>query len=93
LATQLIIYVTSSGSTTVSVEVAHSGNLTSEGILPEGTPGTWHALTYTGITMSIAFAGAGSTALMIPDVPFGLVRLSNLTGAVNLTAGWESSAG
>ena len=85
----LAIYITVDAATTVSLEVAHSGDITSEGLLPDGNAGVWFPLYYTNILVQNVFAGAGSVAILVPDFAAGWVRLKSSAAAV-ITAGWEA---
>lgn len=81
------IFVTTSGATNITVEAAHSGDITSEGILPEGDGSVWGQLRYLNDTLTLALAGAGNGVMLIPDIPFEFIRLRT-SAAVTLTAGW-----
>lgn len=88
-ASQIVINATVSGATTISVEVAHTGNITSQGVLPEEDDSVWYPLYYINSAQqsSFVFAGAGSAAWIIPDISFMHVRLRS-TANVTATAGW-----
>jgi hypothetical protein len=63
----IAIFITTAGATTIQVQCANSGALSSEGILPDGTPSVWFPLEYLGTAVSKVFAGAGSACIIIPD--------------------------
>lgn len=85
----LVIWVASSGATTITVQVAHSGDVSAQGIDPDDSAGVWHNLYYGTQIQTVTFTAAGQQAIIIPDVSFEWLRLSNLTAGVNLTAGWS----
>lgn len=89
---QFAVYVTVSGATTITVQVAHHGDVTSEGLEPEGNVGVWHDLYYLDTAISTVFAAAGSRVLMIPDFAPAWVRLKS-SASVTATAGWEGTGG
>lgn len=86
---QITIFATVSGATTISVEVAHTGDVTAEGVLPEEDDSIWFPLSYinSGTNTSFVFAGPANAAWVIPDIAFMHVRLSS-TNNVTATAGW-----
>lgn len=86
---QITIFVQAGAATTITVEVAHMGDITSEGVLPEEDDSVWYPLSYIASTQPVqyVFAGAGNAAFIIPDIVFMHVRLSS-SAAVTLTAGW-----
>lgn len=86
----LALWITVSGATTVSLEAAHSGEVTSEGILPDTNAANWAQIVYTNVPVQHIFAGAGSICLMIPDFEPAYIRLKS-TSAVTITAGWEAA--
>jgi hypothetical protein len=88
---QITIFATVSGATTLSVEIAHMGDITSEGILPEEDDSIWFPLSYvnSGTNTSLVFAGAGNGAWIIPDIAFMHCRLSS-SAAATITAGWQA---
>jgi hypothetical protein len=91
---QIVLFVTVGGATTISVEVAHPGDQTAEGIFPEGADGSsvWHPFKYANdAVIAHVFAGSGSVAIALPDVPFQHIRLKS-TNNVTATAGWLGTA-
>lgn len=82
------IYVTTSAATTVSVEVAHSGDLNSDGTLSDANAGVWYVSYYLNTPLQIVFASAGSASMIVPDFVPGWIRLRS-TAAATITAGWE----
>jgi hypothetical protein len=103
---QVTIYVFANAATTISVEVAHWGTLTSEGDQPDGsTPasstsfypfyyggGTPGALTL-ALPATVTPTTAGfAAAIEIPDWTAVWLRLRSSGANVNLTAGWEGRA-
>lgn len=86
---QITIFATVSAATTISLEIAHMGDISSEGVLPEEDDSIWFPLSYinSGSNTSFVFAAAGSAAWIIPDISFMHVRLSS-TNSVTATAGW-----
>jgi hypothetical protein len=89
---QFTIYVAASAATTITVQVAHSGDLSTEGILSDPNAGTWHNLNYVNTPVTLAMAGSDAKAMQIPDFNSRWVRLSS-SGAATITAGWELSGG
>jgi hypothetical protein len=90
-----MIWVTSSGATEIFVEIGMSPDIVG-GVEQDPPPGTWFDLLYLEQAdtdrQKIVFAGAGSRALLIPDIAFRFVRLRNLTAGVTLTAGYSGVA-
>lgn len=86
---QITIFAAVNGATTISVEIAHMGDVTAEGVLPEEDDTVWFPLAYinSGTNTSYVFAGAGNGAWIIPDISFMHVRLSS-SAAATITAGW-----
>lgn len=87
---QIAIYVTVSAATTISVEVAHHGNLTADGQEPDQSspPANFFQLYYIDSPVQIVFASAGSAAIIIPDFEPEWVRLRS-SAAATITAGYE----
>lgn len=92
----VLIFVTTNAATTINVQVAHTGDITSQGVLPDGTPATFFNLyrgdAAGGIPVSLTFAGAGSQALVVPDLAVMHLRLLS-TAAATITAGWLAGSG
>lgn len=95
------VYITTSGTSTWQIQVAHSGNQTSDEIFPDIDAQTfvWHDLYYLGTgtnggALQFIFSGAGSFASLIPDWEPAWVRLRRVDAgaAVTVTAGWEIQA-
>lgn len=84
----LVLYVTGNGATTITVEAAHGGAVTTQGILPEGVATAWGPLFYLNDAVTITLAGAGTVVKILPDFVGGLLRLRT-SAAVTLTAGLE----
>lgn len=86
---QITIFVTTNAATTVTVEVAHTGDVSSQGVLPEEDDSVWFPLYYVGgaSILGLTFAGAGNGALIIPDIAVMHVRLRS-SAAATITAGW-----
>jgi hypothetical protein len=87
----VLLFITVSAATTITVEVGHIGDASSEGVLPEGDASTWFPLYYLNDQISIVFAAAGSRAVILPDVATQNMRLRS-TNAVTATAGWMSAS-
>lgn len=89
---QICIFVSVSAATTVALEVAHHGALTSEGNEPDaGVPpasSAFHPCYYINTPVEIAFTGAGKAAIIIPDFEPDWIRLTS-SGAATITAGHE----
>lgn len=90
---QVGFFVTVSAATTITIQVAHEGDVTSEGILPEGPDTVWFDLFYTNNAqpVQLVFAAAGSAMVILPDVAFMHCRLKS-SAAATITAGWQGSA-
>lgn len=86
----IAIFVTASGATTITVLAAHSGDITSQGILPDDSPAGFGAVKYIVDPLTITFAAAGSQVLLVPDVPFAFIQLQS-SAAATITAGWMGS--
>lgn len=91
---QLVIYVTTSGATTITLETAHSGAVSSEGVLSDTATTDWGPLYYinTDSPVELVLAGAGSASWIVPDFAPGWIRLRS-SAAVTLTAGHEVTSG
>lgn len=89
---QLAIYITSSGATTISLEVAHSGAVNPDGTGSDSNASDWGQLYYLDTPIQIAFTSAGSLAMIVPDFEPGWIRLRT-SAAATLTAGHEVTAG
>ena len=87
----LAIYVTVGGATTITVEAAHPGDVTNEGILADGAAGDWGQVVYNVDPIQFVFAGAGSRVLLVPDFAPSWVRLRT-SAAVTITAGHLTSS-
>ena len=87
---QLAIFVTTSATTNITVQVAHHGALTPEGNEPDHStlPSTWFNLYYIDTPCVLTFSGAGSQVILIPDFEPNWVRLLS-SGAATITAGHE----
>jgi hypothetical protein len=92
--TQVAIYVNSSAATTVTIQVAHHGNLDSSGLDPDhdSVVRDYHDLVYTNIPIQLVFASAGKQAVIIPDFEPEWLRLKS-SAASTITAGWEATGG
>jgi hypothetical protein len=88
----LAIYITVNGATTVKLQAAHSGDISSEGVMPDTADTVWHDVICTNVAASYVFAGAGSVALIIPDFVPGWIRLAS-SNSVTATAGYETTGG
>lgn len=91
-ADQIAIYITVSGATTVSLETAHSGAVTSEGVLSDTATSDWGQLYYIDTPLQIQFTAAGSVSWIVPDFEPGWIRLRS-SNAVTITAGHEVTSG
>jgi hypothetical protein len=91
---QLAVYITVSAATTVTLEVAHHGALTPEGNEPNqaSPPASWFTCYYVNTAVQIAFASAGSAAIIVPDFEPAWIRLSS-SAAATITAGHEVTGG
>lgn len=87
---QLAIYVTTSGATTITLQVAHHGDLTAAGNEPDESspPATWFNVSYLNTPLTLTFAGAGSAAMIVPDFEPAWIRLLS-SAAATITAGYE----
>ena len=89
---QFVFYVAVDAATTVTVQVAHSGEPTIDGTGPQPpAASSYMNLYWLDKPISVTFSGAGSTALIVPDFTPGWVRLVS-SNNVNCLAGWEVSA-
>jgi hypothetical protein len=88
---QVAIFTTVSAATTVKVQVAHSGDMTAEGILPDGTPVTFFDLFYLNTAVTQVFSAGGSAAMIIPDFAPQWIRLVS-SAAATITAGWVTGS-
>jgi hypothetical protein len=89
----LALYITVSAGTTVSLEAAHSGDISAEGTLPDALDASsWAPVMYTNIPIQHVFSAAGSIVLLVPDFTPAFVRLRSLA-AVTITAGYETTSG
>lgn len=93
-AENLTLFVSASAATTVSLQVAHSSEVTSEGVNPDASDANWMDAFYvnTASAIQLVFAGSGKAALLVPDFGPGWIRLKT-SAAVTLTAGYETSVG
>jgi hypothetical protein len=91
-AENLTIFVSASAATTVSVQVAHSSELSSEGVSPDSSNVDWMDAYYLNTPVQLVLAGAAKAALLVPDFGPGWIRLKT-SAAVTLTAGYEASPG
>jgi hypothetical protein len=87
---QVSIFITVSAATTVSLEVAHHGSLTSEGNEPDESspPSTWFQFYYIDTPVQVAFTTPGSAVLNVPDFEPEWIRLRS-SAAATITAGYE----
>lgn len=85
---KLAVWITSSGSTTISVECCHSGDPVG-GIQPDTNANDWGLLYYLNTAMQVTFTSSGTVCMIIPDFEPGWIRLRT-SSAVTLTAGWEA---
>lgn len=89
---QLCIFISVDAATTVSLESAHHGALTSEGNEANaGTPpdnANFHLLYYINTPIQIEFTAAGKAAIVVPDFEPSWIRLTS-SGAATITAGHE----
>jgi hypothetical protein len=84
----LALFLTTNGATTIKLQAAHPGDLSSSGNEPDTADTVWHDAYLLGAgQIQHVFAGAGSAVLVVPDAAFVHVRLHNLTAAT-ITAGW-----
>lgn len=93
-------YVSSSGASSFQLQVAHVGEFSAQGIVPDPDDITkvWHDLWYIGNSNVgnstpnvITFTASGAIASLIPDFEPGYVRLKCLTGTtVTVIAGFEA---
>ncbi len=84
----IVLFVTASAATTISVQVAHTGDITSQGILPDDAPSTWFDLFRSDTGTAVSFAvGPGSRALIVNDLAVMHMRLLS-SAAATITAGW-----
>jgi len=92
---QFVFYVKVDGATTITVQVAHSGEPDSDG---EGVGGrapadsAYQNLYWTDKPITFIFSGSGSSATIIPAFTPGWVRLLS-SNNINCVAGWEVSSG
>lgn len=89
---QFCVFITSSGATTVSLEVAHSGAINADGTLTDLVVSDWGQLYYINTPVQMVFSSAGSVAMIVPDFEPGWVRLRS-SAAATITAGHEVTAG
>ncbi len=91
---QFVAYINVNGPTTITVQVAPAGALTSDGSDPNYPPPAsafmnlyWNA---TPINVTFTAPTGGTAALIVPDFAPGWVRLTT-TNAVGAICGWEVS--
>jgi hypothetical protein len=89
---QCAFYVTTSAATTISVQVAHHGVLSIQGVEPDesAVPTNWFLLYYINTPAQIVFAAAGSISMIVPDFEPAWIRLQS-SAAATITAGYELS--
>ena len=94
---QFCIYITVDKASTFQIQVAHTGDIASDGTgtdqeaLDLSLAANWYDLGIQGVNQVITFTGAGNQAYMIPQFEPNWVRLKCLTGSsVAVTAGWEA---
>lgn len=92
-AENLALYLNASAATTLTLQVAHSGAPTAEGILADANAGNWMPAYLMGDAVAVTFSGAGTRCLLVPDFVPGWIRLVSSNGNVLLTAGWEIIVG
>lgn len=90
-ADNLAIWITVSGATTISLQAAHRGDMTSEGVHPDANAANWAQVYYLSDPIQVIFSGAGSAVLLVPDFVPQYIRL-NSSGATTITAGWETTS-
>ena len=93
------IYIQTSGASAFQVQVAHIGDQTADGVLPDPDAQNfvWHDLWYLGNSgqgnstpITLTFSGAGALATLIPDYEPDWTRLKCTSGSsVTVTAGFE----
>jgi len=87
---QIALFVQADMPTDITVQVAHTPALTSDGVNPSDVPTNWGDLYYintgTAVTMSMV---SGTRVLIIPDFVPGWVRLKS-SNDVGCLAGWET---
>lgn len=88
-AENLALYLNASAATTLTLQVAHSGTPTSEGIAADANAGNWMPVYLVGDALAVTFSGAGTRCVLIPDFVPGWIRLVSSNGNVLITAGWE----
>jgi hypothetical protein len=99
----VLIFMTTGAATTITVQVAHEGDVTSEGLLPDQPSTdtyTWFDLYRADVTdpttaagvVKITFAGAGSGALLINDLSAAMHLRLKTSGAATITAGWQAAS-
>lgn len=89
---QFIFYVTVDAATTITVQVAHSGEPDVDGTGPQApASSSYMNLYWIDKPITMTFGGAGSTSMIVPDFASGWVRLVS-SNNVNCLAGWEVSA-
>lgn len=85
---RVALHVTVAGATTITLQASHTGDITSEGILPDSNTGVWGAVQYTTTPLAWSLT-AGSHVLIVPDMPVRWIRLHS-SAATTITAGFEA---
>ncbi len=88
-AENLAIYITVSQATTVTVEAGFAVDDQPDQGSDSGE--AWGTLVSEGVVQERVFSAAGTAVILIADFVPGWVRLSNLTAATTITAGYEAS--
>lgn len=88
----LALWITVSAATDVSLEASHSGDVTSEGVLPDTNAANWALVYYVAEPIIVQFMVAGSACVLIPDFEPAYIRLRSSAAAI-ITAGWEVTSG
>lgn len=94
------LYINTSGTSTFQLQVAHVGEFSSQGIMPDPDDITkvWHDLWYLGNSgvgnatpCTVAFSSSGAIATIVPDFEPNWVRLKCTVGTgVTVYAGFEA---
>ena len=88
-------FISSSGAATFTLQAAHVGDFSSQGVVPDPDDATqvWFDLWYLGNSgignatpITLTFTASGTLASLVPDFEVDWVRLKRTDGAANVNA-------